>query len=236
MSAHLADERIVEFLDGTMVPAAIATTSGHLDGCADCRRRLAMLAAFDEFVQSNRPEEDATTSAMFDVSQRLLAGSQGRSFRIPLLLAALLLVGVAVAFAIARGGAVGFEARAVMVTVAEATRGQAMQRLHLELAPAVAVHVLAFARLPAGGAVQLLPEGESERVGPGAVRLPADELLDWEYPADAVPSELLVVLSPDAPSRELAKRLREAWAAAAPGTVPPLAIADGRTARVVVAR
>lgn len=235
MSAHLSEVAIVGFLDGALAVQDAAAVSAHLDGCGDCRRRLALLSVFDEFVQANRPEEDATTSAMFDVSQRLLAGAPAqRSFRFPLLLAALLLIGSAVAFGIWRGGADGaLDVRIVRYAVVEATRGTAPVRFHLDATMPAAAFAIVFARLPGGDVVQLLTEAESAAVGPGAVRLPGDALLDWEYDADAMPRELLVVLAPIAPSRDRIAQLRTAWAAQPIGMAPPQSIADGLTVRII---
>ena len=85
--------------------------------------------------------------------------------------------------------------------------------------------VAAFARLPDGKVEQLLPAPGTalERQAAGEVRLPANELLDWEYPAEQLAREVLVVVGPVVLDAERLVALRAEWLASAPGQLPSTA-------------
>lgn len=235
---HLSDERIVEYLDGTLSSAVERSANGHFEVCADCRRRLADLSQFDAFVQSHQPVDEVTTAAMFEVSQKVLMGrsapTQGRGVFSMLLAAALLLVVVGGWWAMS-GDAAGFGLRITRYVPEGVLRSAPPERFHLDLDLAEPGHVAAFARFADGRVDVLLPRagGATELNPRGAVRLPVSEMLDWEYPADQLPREVLVVVGPKPIDAAGLQEVRAALALVAAGAVPPVATANERRAQLL---
>lgn len=234
---HIADEQIVDYLDGTLSPAVERTVEGHLEACADCRSRLADLAQFDAFVQGHQPVDEVTTAAMFEVSQQVLKSRASPAARrggiVSVLVAALLLVaGGWWAFSC---GDSGLSLRITRYVPEGVLRSAPPERFHLDLELAAPGHVAALARFPDGRVDVLLPRagGATELLPRGAVRLPANELLDWEYPTDRMPREILVVVGSAPMGAVELQELRAAMVSSVAGVVPPLATANERRAQLV---
>ncbi|MBL8722453.1 MAG: zf-HC2 domain-containing protein [Planctomycetes bacterium] len=236
MSSHPSDADLVEYQDGTMAPHLDLAIEAHLAECQDCHQRLDGLRRFDQFVHCHQPVEATSLASMFEVSRRLLqAGPPQRRpsvWRVAAGLAAaaalLLSVGLWWSQVGSAGPGLGFTIQ--RYTPPDAVRSAPPERFHLDAVLAAPAFVVVLARLPSGEVVVLLPDGTPGRSPAGSVRLPPSELLDWEYPGDQLPRELLVVLCPTAPAAALLGELRAAWAEAPERTVPALLQADGRRA------
>jgi hypothetical protein len=231
MSTHIADEDLVEYLDGTLANGAESAVGQHLSTCTDCRARLADLAQFDTFVQSHAPADELTAAAMFEVGERVLAaGPAPKGMRAGLwglLLAAVVLLGVSVWFA---QGERDLGLRVVRYVPDSALRAAPPERFHLDAVLPQAGFVVVLARRPDGGVVRL-PLDEGEGVVPaGAVRLPHHELLDWEHPADQLPREVLLAVFAAPPGAVEIQLLQQQWAKCGAGEVPA---ADAGTWRFV---
>lgn len=237
MSQHVADEDLVEYLDGTTPPERDGAIEPHLGHCPDCRERLADLARFDHFVQRHQPVDETALADMFAVSERLLRAPRAvaptgrRRFAVAFAAAAAALLLVVSVWWSQRGAPVaGLGFTVTRYAPPDLLRSALPERFHVDAALAEPAFVVLLARFPSGDVAVLQPDGDAARAPAGPLRLPRSELLDWEYPGDRLPRELLAVLCPTAPSAALLDALRGAWAAAAPGTVPELARADGRRA------
>lgn len=230
MSTHLLDETIVEYLDGTLATADERLADGHLAACSECRERLAGLARFDAFVQAHQPLDEVTDAALFEASERLLGRAPRRSwfgtFGV-LLVAALVVFGTLPWWG---GGADELALRVVRYTPPGVVRSAPPERFHLDLQLAEPAQVAVFARF--ADQVVELATGATGPSAAGAVRVPAHELLDWEYPADRLPGELLVVVGA-ALEPAAAAAIRAAWAPLGPGQLPPPAVLGGRQGHVV---
>ncbi|MBP8301037.1 MAG: zf-HC2 domain-containing protein [Planctomycetes bacterium] len=229
MSTHLTDEQVVEYLDGTLATPVEQQARTHLADCSDCRIRLADLAQFDGFVQSHQPQDEVAAAAMFEISERVIAArAPRRGFGFgglaTMLAAAVLLVATSL-WMMSGPGAEGLGLRITRYVPDGGLRSAPPERFHLDLKLAEPGFVAAFARLPDGKVEQLLPApGTSlERQAAGEVRLPANELLDWEYPADQLPREVLVVVGAVVLDAERLVALRAEWLVSAPGQLPSTA-------------
>ncbi len=243
MSTHLADEQIVEYLDGTLSTTDEQAAGGHLGGCDDCRSRLADLAQFDGFVQSHQLVDEVATAAMFEVSERVLASREPRRRAgfgfggfVTMLAAALLLVaGSLWTLSGPDGESLGL--RITRYVPDGALRSAPPERFHLDLELAEPGFLAVWARFTDGKIEQLLPAGSLAAIGGvgqrGKVRLPENELLDWEYPADHLPHEVLVMVFASEPDEAGLAEVRAAWAAEAPEVFAKRMTAPGRRAQVM---
>lgn len=242
MSSHLADEQIVDYLDGTLSDAAERLTNGHLEACDDCWRRLAELARFDTFVQSHVPFDLAISAAMFEVNERLLESRSEpprRARRLAFLLAA---AGVLIATSVwllTGNGEPGLRLRITRDAAENQVRSAPHERFHLDLELPEPGFVAAFAQFADGRIEQLVPAGaatvDSKAGAPlprGPARLPASELLDWEYAADQMPRAVLVVRFSSEPDDASLAELRMAWGADT-RTLSELMARPGRTAQLL---
>jgi len=235
MNTHPDDEQIVEYLDGTLAPTAERDVDAHLGGGADCRLRLADLAQFDTFVQSHQPADEVATAAMFAVSERVLrAARPGRRWgALATMLAAALLLVTGALWAIAASDAEDLGTRITRYVPDGALRSMPPERFHLDVQLVQPSFVAVFARFAYGKVVQLLPAGPATASPRGAVRLPENELLDWEYPADHMPVAVLVVACAVVPDGAALTDLGTAWSKVAADQLPPAATVEGRRAELV---
>jgi len=229
-SEHVSDVALLAYHDGAIDQDGERAVEQHLRACGPCRARLSKLAEFDHFVHGQQPLEDTTAAEMFAMNERLLA-----AYRPPrvwpwrgFLLAAALLLGSALFWGLSGGGG-GLEF--VVHRAAEPiTRSEPGVRLHATTRLSEAAWLAVFVRLPDGSARQLLPDGAPVQSAAGDLRLPANELLDWEFASTQAPSELLLVSFPAAPTADQLAEVQRAFAAAKPGSIPALATSGGRKA------
>lgn len=243
MSTHLADEQIVEYLDGTLSTGDEQLASSHLGGCDDCRSRLADLAQFDGFVQSHQLVDEVATAAMFEVSERVLASRDPRRRSgfgfggfVTMLAAALLLVAGSL-WTLSGPGGENLGLRITRYVPDGAMRSAPPERFHFDLDLAAPGFVAAFARFADGKVEQLLPAGLRSPIGGaalrGEVRLPQNELLDWEYPADHLPREVLVMVFATEPDEAVLAEVRVAFGSQVPEVLAKLMAAPGCRAQVM---
>lgn len=240
MNTHPADEQIVEYLDGTLGLAIERDVNAHLGDCADCRLRLADLAEFDTFMQSHQPADEVATAAMFAISERVLrAARPGRRWSaLATMLAAALLLVTGALWAFSASDAEDLGTRITRYVPDGALRSMPPERFHLDVHLGEPAFVAVFARFADGKVVQLLPAGPADPSprGPsprGAVRLPENELLDWEYPADHMPVAVLVVACAVVPDGPALADLGTGWSKVAADQLPPAATVEGRRAELV---
>jgi hypothetical protein len=239
MSAHLTPEQFVEYADGTLPPATEALVAAHLEECGTCRASLAELSEFDGFVQSHHLGDDLLTAAMFEVSERVLAGpalagpSSWRTWRVLVLVAAALLVAPLALWTFSGGGADDLGVRITRYLPEGALRSAPPERFHLDLDLADAAYVAVFAKFRDGKVAQLAPGGALTMSPRGPLRVPANELLDWEYPPDRMPTQVLVVAFAVEPAATVLAEVRAAWAASASIELPGAAISPGRRAQLL---
>ena len=244
MTAHLPPEVLIAFQDGTLDEPTERTAAAHLHACTECAQQLAELRSVDEFVApaaATRTEAGAamTEAAMVDVAPRVLkqprpnsegarAGPGRPGWLAPLLLAALaLLAATLYATMTADSAAPDGGVRVLRYTPTDSMRG-AMQRFHIELAVVAPRWLAVFARGADGRLEQLFPPtnpalgdlGTPLPLGAGSRRVPAEEMLDWEFDADRPPQMLWVVPMPDAPDSDRLRSIRDTLARADGPAVP----------------
>jgi hypothetical protein len=236
MSQHLEMEQIVAYLDGTLSEHAERTCGAHLDACDSCRARLAELEQFDRFVQCNQPGEDLITAAMFEVSEQVLNRPRlpRRWGSMMALVAAALLVGtVAVLWSMERSPAGDLAMRITRYQPAGLPRSAPPERFHVDLDLAAPGYVAVFAKFADGQVKTLAPLAAPAMAAAGPLRLPGNELLDWEYPADQMPAQVLVVVFPNEPAAALLAEVEATWYRQATGSVPAMVTADGCRAQLL---
>ena len=220
---HPADERLLQHYDGTLDDddAAIAD---HVASCPLCRSRLDELAALDAFVVARAPQDAMADAAMFAAAERALSQPSHGSWRrhaLPLLLA---LVAAGLALAVWLGSTADrCRLHLEHYRAADPLRAAATARFHLAIEAPEPVFVIALARLADGTCDELLPGAMAPVAVRGTARLPANELLDWEYPAARAPREVLVVVTTAPPGDAARRNLATAVAATPLGEVPPIA-------------
>lgn len=229
MTEHPDESLLLRHFDGTATDADERLVAAHVASCADCRAELDRLGALESFVARNLPEDTMTAAAMFATAERVLVGAARRRRRRRTLVAFALAAAAACLGMLAWFASGDDRARVRLVRHRpdELLRSDAPARFHLELTASAPVFVTAFVRLPGGDVDELLPGATPAEPVRGAVRLPANPLLDWEYPASRAPREVLVILSPRAPSDAERHALRSAWRDIAAGSLPPQAVALG---------
>lgn len=245
MTSHLPPEVLVAFLDGTLDEPNERHAAAHLQACGECARQLAELRSFDEFVAPaaagrNEAGTAMTEAAMFDVARRVLAqgpandhtaraGPRRPGWLAPMLLAAVALLAAtlyATFFVHPNEAGVGMRVRRYAPT--ETMRG-ATHRFHLELDVPAPRWLAVFAREADGGATQLFPSPNPALadlatplpLAAGSRRVPAEEMLDWEFDSTRPPSALWIVPMGAAPAAADLAVIRTALAAAPDAGVPP---------------
>lgn len=236
MSAHPELADLLRYGEGSGEPAQDAAVAEHLRDCAVCRERLQEIAGIEQAVGAAVPIAPADRAAMRAAAERLLAAGArtaraggGRTGRTPWLMAALALAAVLAAAWLLRGGATPPAVTIQRYRPEGAVRADAEERFHLDLVAPAAGWLAVFARQRSGAVQRLMPHadpllqdlGVGQPVAAGArLRVPANELLDFEIASADPPAELVVVLAPAALAEPVLAEMATELAAAAAGTVP----------------